>query len=66
MKTYRFGSSDLVFAPGIFQWAKAGWAFKSDRKRIAKVLDSWGVNLDWDKVFSQELTIDGDVVVVTQ
>lgn len=65
MQTYRFASSDLVFAPGIFQWAQAGWASKPDRKRIAKVLDSWGVKLDWDKVFANELIIDGDVVVVT-
>ena len=42
--TYRLASSPIISAPGIVNWALNGYAFKSDRKRLAKVIaDGWNI-----------------------
>jgi hypothetical protein len=44
MKTYRLGSSSMVYAPGIVAWAINGAAFKRDRKKLAFIgASTWSI-----------------------
>ena len=43
MKTYRLGSSDFVYAPGLVRWAINGAHFAKDRPKMVEVVASWGV-----------------------
>ena len=41
---YRLGSSGLVYAPGIVAYAVNGFAFKSDRAKLVKLIaDCWSI-----------------------
>lgn len=69
MKTYRLQSTPLVSAPGIFRWAKSGWSFKKDQKRILEVVKAWEVPIsdkEWGNVLSGKnpYRVEGDVVLV--
>ena len=69
MKTYRLQSTELVHAPGIFNWAANGWAFKKDRKQILEVVKAWEVPIsdkEWGDVLSGKnpYRVQGNVVLV--
>lgn len=43
-KTYRLGSNDLVHAPGVVEWAIAGYRWKKDRPLVIRaVKDTWSL-----------------------
>jgi hypothetical protein len=67
MKTYRLGSSGLVYAPGVVAWAINGYAFKRDRKSMRDVIaKTWSVPNDAaDALLSKKVpyTIDDEAVV---
>ena len=47
MKTYRLGSNQMVFAPGMVEWAINGAAFKKDRAKMVNVIAAtWSVPKD--------------------
>jgi len=37
-RTYRLGSSQLVYAPGLIKWAMNGYRFERDRERMIDVV----------------------------
>jgi hypothetical protein len=57
MHTYILGSSPLVFAPGMIEWAINGYAFKKDRKVLANIIhQGWNLPLDvCHKVLAKEI-----------
>jgi hypothetical protein len=66
-KTYRLGSSEMVYAPGIIRWAICG--FKSDRQAMIEIVLSWkGVSeAAAIALLSQRVpfTVEGETVVFT-
>jgi len=68
IRTVRLGSSGLVHAPGVFEWAKNGWFHKKDQPRILAILEAWDVKLtreQWDRVLTSKVPskVDGETVV---
>lgn len=69
MKTYRLGSSEMFYAPGMIAWAINGAKFEKDRPQMVRVIsDGWGI----PKAAALALltgkvphTIEGDTVVFT-
>jgi len=44
MKTYKLGSSPMIYSPGIIAWAINGAKFKKDVPAMVRVVsDGWGV-----------------------
>lgn len=44
MTTYRLGSNEMLYAPGLIRWAINGYHFKLDRKQLRKVITKgWGI-----------------------
>lgn len=68
-KTYRLGSSEMVYAPGVIAWAINGYAFENDRKvLLSLVSDTWSLpEATAHRLLSREIsyTIEGEVVVIT-
>ena len=68
MKTYRLGSSELVFAPGVVRWAMAHFTFKKDQQKLVDVIvGAWpGVPTEAaTALLSKQVpfTVEDDVVV---
>lgn len=68
-KTYRLGSSEMVYAPGMIAWAINGYAFEHDRKvLLSLVSDTWGLpEVTAHRLLSREITysIEDEAVVLT-
>jgi len=44
VKTYKLGSSPMIYSPGIVAWAINGAKFKKDRPKMIRILsDGWGL-----------------------
>lgn len=69
MKTYRLGSSEMFFAPGIVAWAINGANFKNDRTAMVRVIaQGWGVpKKDALALVTKKVPyiVENDVVVFT-
>jgi hypothetical protein len=66
MKTYRLGSNEGVYAPGVVAWAKQYYWNEPDRPALCKVIMGWGVpEAAVDALLSgaAPYTIDGETVV---
>lgn len=68
-KTYRLGSSEMVYAPGMIAWAINGYAFEKDRKvLLSLVSETWSLpEATAHRLLSREITytIEGEAVVLT-
>ncbi|WP_338811263.1 hypothetical protein V2V90_23400 (plasmid) [Agrobacterium leguminum] len=68
-KTYRLGSSEMVYAPGVIAWAINGYAFENDRKvLLSLVSETWSLpEATAHRLLSREITytIEGEAVVLT-
>jgi hypothetical protein len=68
-KTYRLGSSPLVFAPGFVGWAINGYRSKKDRPTFeAMISDGWEIPISPARALlsgAAPFTVEGDVVVFT-
>lgn len=43
-KTYRLGSSGLIYTPGIVRWAINGYDFPKDRRAMVRVIaEGWNI-----------------------
>jgi hypothetical protein len=67
MKTYRLGSSEAIFAPGMVRWAINGAKFAKDRAAMVRAI-SQGWNIPHDAALAlvtgkAPFTIDGETVV---
>lgn len=58
MATYRLGSSEFAYAPGLIAWAINGYAFEKDRPQLRRVIaESWGIPGDIvHKLLSKEIS----------
>lgn len=44
VKTYKLGSSPMIYSPGIVAWAINGAKFKKDRPKMIRIIsDGWGL-----------------------
>lgn len=68
-KTYRLGSSEMVYAPGMIAWAINGYAFEKDRKALLSLVsETWSLpEATAHRLLSREITytIEGEAVVLT-
>lgn len=68
-KTYRLGSSEMVYAPGMIAWAINGYAFEHDRKvLLSLVSETWGLPEETaHRLLSREITytVEGEAVVLS-
>ena len=66
-RTYRLGSSPMVYAPGITVWARSGYLFPKDRPQMVKIIsETWSIPQDAAHDLlsgSAPYTIDGETVV---
>lgn len=69
VKTYRLGSAEFVYAPGMVKWAINGAKFKKDRKAMVNVIvKTWSVPTHAATALLLEqvpYTIEGEAVVFT-
>ena len=67
VKTYKLGSSSMIYSPGIVAWAINGAKFKKDRPKMIRIVsDGWGVPYsDAEALLIGKVpyTIEDDVVV---
>ena len=67
MTTYRLGSSDAVYAPGIVDWAMSGYWNKPDREVLGTVIaQTWKIpECAADALLSKKVpySIEGETVV---
>jgi hypothetical protein len=67
--TYRLGSNEAVYAPGIVNWAMSGYWHKPDRKTLEKVIsDGWKIPVEAARALLSKAVkyeLDGETVVFT-